>query len=128
MPWTHEILRAFFVTFGALQTISNITYLMKKNGLELARKQHKELPSNTTDKQIRVKTIGMFLFGILFLVTGLFSYFTRSYYELSFIIALGVYMIYALIEASYYRFWRTIGACVISVLLFWVALLVKFVK
>ena len=47
MSWTHEILRAFFVAFGALQTISNMTYLLKKNGLELARKQHNNIISHS---------------------------------------------------------------------------------
>lgn len=121
MSWIFEIIRAFFVAFGAMQTISNFTYLSKKSGLELAKKQHKELPDNTTNKQIKVKTICMFSFGILFLSTGLFSYFTRSYYELSFIVVLGAYTIYALIEAVYYRFWRTFGALIISVILLLVA-------
>ncbi len=124
MSWTHEIIRAFFVAFGALQSISNINYLLKKNGLELARKQHKELPNITTDKQIQVKMIGMFFFGILFLLTGLISYITRSYYELSFIILLGAYLLYTLMEAVYYRFWRTFGACIIAALLFLIALFV----
>jgi len=122
MTWTFEIIRAFFVAFGAMQTISNFNYLLKKNGLESAKKQHKELPDNTTNKQIKVKTICMFSFGILFLITGLFSYFTRSNYELSFIIVLGAYTIYALIEAIYYRFWRTFGAFIISAVLLLVTL------
>ncbi len=45
MSLIYEIIRAFFVAFGAAQTISNSSYLLKKNGLEFARKQHKELPS-----------------------------------------------------------------------------------
>jgi len=93
-----------------------------KKGLELAKKQHRELPDNTTNTQIKVKTICMFSFGILFFATGLFSYLTRSYYELSFNIVLGAYTLYALIEAVYYRFWRTFGAFIISAILFLVAL------
>lgn len=122
MSWTSEIIRAFFVAFGAMQTISNCIYLLKRDGFELARKQHKELPDNISNKQIKLKTICMFLFGILFFITGLFSYLTHSYYELSFIIILSVYTLYALIEAIYYRFWRTFGALIASTILLLVAL------
>lgn len=122
MSWKFEIIRAFFVAFGAMQTISNVTYLLKKSGLELAKKQHKELPDNITNKQLKVKTICMFSFGVLFLAASLFPYLTRSYYELSFIIVLGAYTLYALIEAVYYRFWRTFGAFIISAILLVVAL------
>lgn len=118
MTWIPEIIRAFFVAFGAMQTISNFAYLLKKNGLELAKKQHRELPDSITYKQIKTKTICMFLFGILFLTIGLFSYFTRSYYVYSFIIVLGIYMLYALTESVYYRFWKTFGAFMLSTVLF----------
>jgi uncharacterized membrane-anchored protein len=123
MSWANEIIRAVFVAFGAMQTVSNATYLLKKNGFEFAKKQHKELPDNTTNKQIKVKTICMFSFGILFLATGLFSYFTRSYSGLGFIIVLSAYTLYALIEVIYYKFWRTFGAFIISAILLLVALL-----
>ncbi|WP_040948257.1 hypothetical protein [Gorillibacterium massiliense] len=118
MSWTVEIIRGFFVAFGALQTITNFIYLSRKKGLDLARNQHRELPDHTTRKQVRVKTICMFSFGILFWATGLFSYFTHSYYELSFIIVMGAYTLYAMIEALFYRYWRTFGTVIISVLLF----------
>lgn len=121
MKWAFEIIRAFFVAFGTMQTIANLNYLIKKDGVELAKRQHKELPDTVADKQLRVKTICMLLFGMLFLVTGLFSYFTHSYYKLSFIIVLGAYSLYALIEAIYYSFWRTFGAFGISAILLIVA-------
>jgi len=124
MTWTFEIVRAFFVAFGAMQTISNTTYLLQKNGIESAKKQHRELPDSTTNKQIKAKTICMFLFGILFLTTGLLSYFTRSEYKSGFIIVLAAYTIYALIEAIYYRFWRTCGAFIISAIILLAAIFV----
>jgi hypothetical protein len=123
MSWTSQIIRAFFVAFGAMETISNSTYLLKQNGFELAKKQHKELPVNISNKQIKVKTLCMFLFGILFLITGLYSYITHSYYELSFIIVLSAYTLYALMEAVYYRFWRTFGAFIMSIILLFITLL-----
>lgn len=122
MTWKIEIYRAFFVAFGAMQTISNLIYLFKKNGIILAKNQHKELPDTTTPRQLKVKIICMLLFGVLFLTTGLISNFTRSFYSLSFVIVLGMYTVYALVEAIYYRFWRTIGAFVLSSVLFVVIL------
>lgn len=117
MTWVFEIVRAFFVAFGAMQTISNLVYLFKSNGYELAKKQYRELPANITRKQLKVKIICMFSFGILFLSMGLFSYINSSYYEFCFIIALGAYALYALVEAIYYRIWRTFGAFIISAIL-----------
>jgi hypothetical protein len=115
MTWKTEIIRALFVAFGTTQTLLNLNYVVRENGLDLARKQHKELPDNATNKQIRVKTICMLSFGILFFATGLFSFLTRSYYGLSFIVALILYALYAFIEAAYYRFWRTFGTFLLSV-------------
>lgn len=80
---------------GRTSLFRSFTYLLKENGYELARKQHKELPDHTPNKQMKVKTVCMFSFGILFLTTGLFSYFTRSYHELSFLIVLGAYTLYS---------------------------------
>lgn len=117
-----EIIRAFFVVFGFLQTIANTIYLTKKNGIELAKKQHRELPDTITDKQMKAKTICMFAFGILFFVISLFSYFTQTDDGLIFIIVSGIYMLYSLIEAVYYRFWKTTGAFIISLILLLITL------
>ncbi len=64
----------------------------------------------------------MLSFGVLFLAIGLFSYFTRSYVKLNFIITLGAYMVYALIEAMYYKYWKVYGALAIAATLFLIAL------
>lgn len=118
MSWKYEIYLAFFVAFGSMQTISNLIYLLKKNGIVIAKKQHKELPCTASPKQLKVKVICMLLFGILFFTIGLTSCFTRSFNSLSFAVVLGMYAIYALVEAVYYNFWRTVGAFVISSILF----------
>jgi len=117
MSWKIEIVRAFFVAFGAFEVIANVSYLRKENGLVLARKQHRELPNSITDLQIKTKTICMFMFGCLLLFVGMFSYITHSYNELLFLGVLGLYMIYAFIEFVYYKFYRTFGAFVLSLVL-----------
>ena len=123
MAWKFEIYRAFFVAFGAIQTMSNLIYLLKKNGMEFAKKQHKELPDTATTKQLKAKAVCMLLFGMLFLATGLISSLTGSFSKSSFTIVLGLYAVYALAEAVYYKFWRTVGAFILSGVLFLVFVL-----
>lgn len=52
-----EIYRAFFVAFGAMEVLTNFRYLIRKNGIELARKQHQELPKDISDRQMKAVTI-----------------------------------------------------------------------
>lgn len=40
ITWKQEIFRAFLLAFGTGQIIANVTYLIKKNGIDLARRQH----------------------------------------------------------------------------------------
>lgn len=87
------------------------------------QKKHKELPDTANLKQIKVKAVCMLSFGILFFAIGVISCFTRSFYLLIYTIVLGLYAAYALIEAAYYKFWRTIGAFIISSVLFLTILL-----
>ena len=79
MTWGQEIFRALLLTFGMTEIISNISYLAKKNGLELARKQHGELPPNLPSGKIKLKIIFMLLFGIIFFVSALSSFILHKY-------------------------------------------------
>ena len=123
MGWKAEIVRAFFVAFGAGQAFANLFYLIGKNGETHARKQHRELPDNATNRQVRMKMTGMFCFGILMLATGLASYLTRSYHEMSFVIVLGLFAMYIFAEAVYYKYRRTTGAFILAVSLFMIVLM-----
>lgn len=58
--------------------LTNLRYLIRENGIELARKQHQELPKDITHKQMKVKVILMFVFGLVFLVNGLIAYCMRE--------------------------------------------------
>ncbi|HAB9279726.1 hypothetical protein HQ697_08610 [Enterococcus faecium] len=124
MSWTIELIRILFVVLGVLEAIPNFIYLLRKDGVELARKQHGELPKDTTRKQIRIKTVCMFLFGVSFLGTVLFSYATSTYHVLSFAIVMGAFSTYLAIEATYYKYWRIFVPFIISVILFFVILFV----
>lgn len=104
-----EIYRAFFVAFGAMEVLTNFRYLIRKNGIELARKQHQELPKDISDRQMKAKIILMFAFGLLFLVNGLIAYYMKKVNSTYFIVTLSLFCLYALVESLYYRYWRTFG-------------------
>lgn len=115
MEWKLELYRAFFVAFGAMEILTNARYLIKKDGVNAARKQHQELPKNVTDLQMKRKVICMFLFGGLFLVNGLVSYYARGVNELAYMVALSLLGLYALMESMYYKYWKTFGFLALTV-------------
>lgn len=118
MTWKAEIFRAFFVAFGAFEIISNSLYLIRKNGMDLAKKQHQELPTNINRLQIKIKVICMLIFGTLFFLVGFHSYISHTFQYWQSIIVLTLFTIYAIIEGCYYRYWRTFGfSCVSAFLL-----------
>ncbi|HBU12829.1 MAG TPA: hypothetical protein DEB31_08955 [Clostridiales bacterium] len=112
-----DIYRIFLTIFGAVQILSNSIYLIRKNGVGLARKQHSELPKTATDRQVFIKMICMLSFGILLFATGVIVSFVRSSYPIGVTIALGAYTLYALIEALYYRSGKTTGAFILPLVL-----------
>ena len=117
MGWKNEIFRAFFLTFGVTQLILNASYLIKIDGMESARKQHKELPKCVTDRQMQVKVMFMLVFGTAFFVTGLNSYFLKDVYDINFIVPLILFSVYAIAEAFYYKYWKTYGEAALTIIL-----------
>lgn len=117
MSWKFEIYRSFFLAFGVFQVIANLNYLYLKNGIKLARKQHQEIPKAVTDKQMKTKVTLMFSFGIVFLFNGVFSFATHNLNQTYYEITLILFAVYALVEALYYKYWKTFGFSIISILL-----------
>lgn len=117
MSWKSEIYRSLFVALGAMQCITNLIYLSNKNGLEFAKKQHQEIPPNVSSNQLKIKVIFMLLFGIIFLITGSYSFISRSINFYSILIPLSLFAIYATCEALYYKYWKTIGFSILTILL-----------
>lgn len=116
MEWRYELYRAVFVALGMMELISNSIYLIRKDGIQQARKQHKEIPPDVTDTQMRRKVIMMFLFGILFLIAGISSYIIH---DINYAFSLGVLIalcIYSVAEALYYRFLNTFGFASVSLI------------
>ncbi len=118
MKWTFELYRAFFVALGSMEVLSNLFFLLKDDGIRLARKQHQEVPPDISIKQMRLKVLMMFSFGIVFLVIGLYSYISRSFPLSVYLMSLGIFSIYAISEAFYYKYWKTIGFAIISIIFF----------
>lgn len=117
MSWKLEVYRSFFIAFGVFQVIANLNYLCLKNGIKLARKQHQEIPKTVTDKQMKIKVTLMFSFGIVFLSNGVFSFVTHNLNQTYYAITLISFAVYASVEALYYKYWRTFGFSIISILL-----------
>jgi len=119
-----EIFRALLLAFGMTEIITNMSYLTKKNGLDLARKQHGELPPHLPTEKIKLKVIFMLLFGIIFFVASLSSYILHKYIALSVFLPSILFCIYGVTEAFYYRYWKTSGFAFVTILLLITSILI----
>ncbi len=117
MSWGQEILRAFFLAFGMMHILTNGSYLLREGGLETARKQHGELPKNLDNRKIKIKVMAMLITGILFFGSALISYLFHDYMRNLFVISASLFAVYAIIEALYYKYWKTYGFAFVSVVL-----------
>ncbi|WP_238881467.1 hypothetical protein [Clostridium sp. YIM B02551] len=123
MSLKQEIFRALLLTFGTAQIILNSGYLIKKNGIELSRRQHGEIPNNTSNDKMRVKVICMLLVGIMFFIVSLGSYILHSFLYTPIFIALIVFVIYGVLEALYYKYWKTTGFAIVTIVLLFLYLI-----
>lgn len=117
MTWKQEIFRAFLLAFGTGQIIANVIYLIRKNGLDLARRQHQELPSNASDMMMKIKVICMLIAGIMFFIVSSISYISHSYYNVIMLVSLILFSIYAIGEALYYKYWKTVRFAIVTLIL-----------
>lgn len=117
MTWGQEILRALLLTLGATEIITNLLYLTKENGQELARKQHGELPGNTSDQKIKIKALCMLFSGIALFGSSLLCYILHTYLHNLIMITLILFSLYGIIEAIYYRYWKTTGFAIVTIVL-----------
>ena len=76
-----------------------------------AKLQHREIPENVTKSKLKIKVTIMFLFGWLFLLTGILSFSKNLLYVLI------LFNVYALSEAIYYKYWKTFGAFFVSIIM-----------
>lgn len=121
MSWKYEIFRCFFLALGMFEVTSNLTYLIKKDGLDLAIKQHGELPKGISKNKIKLKVCCMFIYGILFFIGGIMAFINKEVNSIMYTGILSLFSIYAICEAMYYRYWKTISfasLCLILTVLF----------
>lgn len=116
MSWKFEIFRALFVAFGMFEIITNTSFLCLKNGLKFAAKQHGEIPKSVTRRQLTIKVILMLSFGTLFFIIGVYSYISRNVNETYYLASLALLASYAAGEAIYYRYWKTCGFSILSII------------
>ena len=117
MTWGQEILRAFLLVLGCTEIITNLTHLVKKGGLKNTRKQHGELPAGISDKNIKVKVVCMLIVGTALFTTALSSYILHSYTGKAILIASILFSVYGIIEALYYKYWKTFGFAGVTIAL-----------
>lgn len=116
MGWKDQIFRCFFVAFGIAEIITNGNYLRLKDVMKLAIKQHGELPKGISDKKVKVKVCCMFISGIVFFIAGLSAFIMKEVKSSIFISVLSAFSLYALCEAFYYKYWKTAGFAMLSLL------------
>ncbi|GGL64561.1 hypothetical protein GCM10007968_30610 [Sporolactobacillus putidus] len=75
------------------------------------------------DYKIKLKVIIMFSFGLIFSITSLSSYFAHRYLNIPIIIASFLFMIYGTTEVLYYKYWKTLGFSIVTIIIFIVSLL-----
>lgn len=117
-----NILNFIFFLIGVFEIVSNLNYLIKKNGISSARKQHKEIPPDVSDRQMRIKVICMLGTGVLAFIIALNKIVFTLPNFISIIILI-VVAIYGWVEAFYYRYSQTYVFATFTTILFLIYLL-----
>ena len=101
-----KIFQYIILIIGIFEIISNIYHLskgsIKKIGLS-AKRQHQELPLEINNFHFFLKTIIMFIFGIIFVFTGVFLILNIHFSIIFGVISLGLLGFYGLLQALIYR-------------------------
>lgn len=92
------------IALGLLEIVSNLFHLLRGNkeniGLS-AKKQHQELSLELGYRHFYVKAIIMFVFGILFTVSGIIALYPGN--NIIFKIVLGLFAIYGIAQSLFYK-------------------------
>ena len=94
----------FILLLGIFQTISNLIHLSKGSKSligESAKRQHQELPLDLDNIHFYYKAWIMFLFGLIFLSSGLITYFSQN--TIILLIALILFGLYGIIQIIIYK-------------------------
>ncbi|MBG9979443.1 hypothetical protein [Facklamia lactis] len=112
------ILTLFFLGIGLFSIITNGFYSISSEGIRYARIQHKELPQDVTDLNIKIKVICMFISGLFLTLCGVSRMIGYSSHASISLITMSLFSVYSVFEALYYMYWRTFGFMSISIVLF----------
>lgn len=112
-----NILRIILLVFGVVQIVTNLLYIIKKNGIGLARKQHTELPKGISDRKMKVKVVCMLIFGVLFCLASVTAFIPAPAYLFSMLLILVLFSLYSFIEALCYKYWKVFGFAAATIVL-----------
>ena len=59
----------------------------------------------------------MFIYGVLFFIVGIISFINKSVNSTMYTVILILFSIYAICEAMYYRYWKTISFAFLSLII-----------
>ncbi len=107
----------YFLIFGIIEFVSNLFHLSKKTNSkrsESSRKQHQEIPPDLSSTHYIVKAMIMFLFGALFLLSGILMQLNGKFIPGLFYGSLLLFALYSLIQAVIYRkYWKVWSALLV---------------
>lgn len=111
------------IALGLFEIVSNLCHLLKGNkesiGLS-AKKQHQELSLELGFIHFYVKAIIMFVFGFLFIASGFTALQNNS--RVFFAIVLGLFALYGLVQAFYYKqpykVWMSLVVYILPIVVF----------
>lgn len=99
-----QVFIGIFIIFGLFEMITNTIYSLKPNVLELAVKQHREVPPRATQKQMKIKIKIMLLVGLIFFVSGILACINPSLARIPMLVVLVLFSLYTFLEAVYYKY------------------------
>lgn len=121
-------LKIFLLIIGVFEIISNLFHISKGSidaiGVS-AKRQHQEIPGNSPNFNFFIKAIIMFIFGIVFTVSGIVSLLVSGT-SILVLISTSMLSLYGVIQAVIYRKCKSVwGAMVVYSLPLIIFLVVK---
>ena len=95
--------KCLVLLFGVFELSTNTIYLIMKNGVSKAYKQHKELPGSVPESRMKAKVITMEFIGTVFFLAGLHAVIFSASAKVLLSGILAFYAMYNWCESIYYR-------------------------
>ena len=101
-----KVLTYVLLLLGLFEIVSNLFHISKKSADKIgasAKRQHQEISLSLPNIHFYYKCLIMFAFGFLFLIAGIFSYYSLPFSSLIVWIAVIGLGLYGVIQAIIYR-------------------------